>query len=118
MFRTKLTLVGLAVAAAISGQTAVAQAKVHGSSNPSFITDTLAPGGRHQNYPFVTAAAHGYRFTTDTLAPGGGTSALSAPAATGFGCAAAGMGAGGMAGIVLALLRTARVGRRRSVIAV
>lgn len=118
MFRTKLTLAGLAVTAAIGAQTAVAQAKAHGPSNSSFITDTLAPGGQYQDYPFVTAPAQGYRFVTDTLAPGGSTSVVSAPAATGFDWADAGIGAGGMAGIVLALLGSARLVRRRSVIAV
>jgi len=93
MFRTKLTLVGIVLAAAILGLVphralaahdswygyAVSLTKAQQSHDPwygyavsrtqarqpvPFITDTLAPGGK--------AAVQGYRFITDTLAPGGG----------------------------------------------
>jgi hypothetical protein len=55
----------------------------NGATGPSFVTDTLAPGGtpaHAQSYHFVTdtlapggtpAQTQGYRFVTDTLAPGG-----------------------------------------------
>ena len=126
MFRTKLTLAGLAAIVAIGAQTAVAQAKANGPSNPPFITDTLAPGGGVTIYHrwFILEHARpasepqGYRFITDTLAPGGGTSEVSAPAASGFDWADAGIGACVMAGLGLMLLGSARLLRRRRVLAV
>jgi len=113
MFRTKLTLAALAIVAAIGAQTAVAQATSYGPS-PSFITDTLAPGGG------TSTPVQGYRFTTDTLAPGGGSSeVLSAPSSGGFEWGDAGIGAGATAGLMLGLLGSARLlaGRRRPVAA-
>jgi hypothetical protein len=133
MFHTKLTLAVLAAAAAIGAQAAVAQATSYGAkASPSFITDTLAPGGSTsvQRYWFVTdtlapgggtsAPVQGYRFITDTLAPGGGSSEVaSTPSASGFDWGDAGIGAAGMVGIVLALLASVRVlaHRRRPVTA-
>jgi hypothetical protein len=127
MFRTKLTLAVLAVAASIGASTAVAQATSYGphdpwfasvvasstDASPSFTTDTLAPGGG------ASAPVQGYRFTTDTLAPGGGSSVTSTPSASGFDWGDAGIGAGVAAGVMLALLGSARLlaGRRRPVAA-
>jgi hypothetical protein len=138
MFRTKLTLAGLAVAAVV-GAVAPGAFAAHDSwysyatsltntqrhdpwfayavslteAQPSarFITDTLAPGG--------TAPAQSYRFVTDTLAPGGGPSVVSAPVSNGFDWADAGIGAGATAGIALLLLASGRVLQsRRRVVAV
>jgi len=132
MFRTKLTLAVLAVAASLGAQAAVAQATSHGqAASPSFVTDTLAPGGSTpvQRYWFITdtlasgggssAPVKGYRVITDTLAPGGGTSeAPPAPSANGFDWADAGIGAGAMAGLGIALLGSVRLLQRRGVVAV
>jgi hypothetical protein len=133
MFRTKLTLAVLAVAASIGAQAAVAQATSHGpEASPSFITDTLAPGGGTsvQRYWFITdtlapgggssAPVQGYRFITDTLAPGGGGGVVvSTPSSSGFDWNDAGIGAGATAGLMLVLLGSARMlaGRRRHVAA-
>jgi hypothetical protein len=113
MFRTKLTLAGLAAVAAIGAQTAVAQARSHGPSNPQFITDTLAPGGR-------AAPVQGYRFITDTLAPGGGPAAVQvAPAPVRFSWPDAGVGAGAAAGLLFVVVGTGLlVVRRRTSLAV
>ena len=120
MFRTTLALAVVAVLAAFGAQTAVAHAGYGQQdpwfgyavsySNPSFVTDTLAPGG-------ASAAVRGYRFVTDTLAPGGGTSSVQAPAAGGFNWGDAGLGVAGTVGIALVLLgcRRAMASRRRTV---
>jgi hypothetical protein len=140
MFRTKLTLAGLAAVAAIGAQTAVAQARTSSPSVRPFITDTLAPGGsvseyhlwfliEHplpaaqppQGYRFITdtlapggnpAPAQSYRFITDTLAPGGGASVAAAPS-PGFNWGDAGVGAGTGAGALIVLLGGALVVARR-----
>ena len=118
MFRTKLTLAGLVVAAAVAPSALAAKDSWYGYAvsltqaqhSAPFITDTLAPGG--------TAPAQSYRFITDTLAPGGGTSLVSVPASSGFDWADAGIGAGAMAGIGALLLGSARLLQRRNVVAV
>jgi hypothetical protein len=131
MSGTKLALTVLAVAASIGAQAAVAQATSHGQqASPSFITDTLAAGGKAplQGYRFITdtlapgpkAPVQGYRFITDTLAPGGGTSEVAPlPSPSGFDWGDAGIGAGATAGLLLVLLGSAwlLVGRRRPVAA-
>jgi hypothetical protein len=129
MFRTKLTLAGLAAVAALGAQTAVAQATAHGQSKPSFVTDTLAPGGggvsiEHRwfvlEHGSPAAELQGYRFISDTLAPGGGSSeVVSTPSSSGFDWGDAGIGAGATAGLMLGLLGSARLlaGRRRPVAA-
>ena len=137
MFRTKLTLASLAVAA-LAGAAAPGALAAHDSwysyatsltnsqqhdpwfayavsltqaqHSAPFITDTLAHGG--------TAPTQSYRFITDTLAPGGGTSVVSVPASSGFDWADAGIGAGAMAGIGALLLGSARLLQRRNVVAV
>ena len=116
MFRTKLTLAGLVVAAAVAPSALAAKDSWYGyavsltqaQQSAPFITDTLAPGG--------TAPVESYRFITDTLAPGGGTSV--APASSGFDWADAGIGAGVMAGIGALLLASVRLLQRRHVVAV
>ena len=71
----------------------------------TFITDTLAPGGK-------APAPQGYRFITDTLAPGGGNSTVvQAPRA--FSWSDAGVGAGTAAGAILALIGTSLIVIRR-----
>ena len=128
MFRTKLTLAGLVVVAALGAPSAFAQARSHGASNPQFITDTLAPGGgvseEHRwfliEHASPAAEPQGYRFITDTLAPGGGGGGVvSTPSARGFDWRDAGIGAGATAGLMLGLLGSARLlaGRRRPVAA-
>jgi hypothetical protein len=124
MFRTKLTLVALVVAAATYGLSVPRALAAHDpwyayatsltiaqQSGPDpwygyavsltnaqhlvpFITDTLAPGG--------AAPVQSYRFITDTLAPGGGPSVVLAPASNGFDWGDAGIGAGGALGLMLA----------------
>jgi hypothetical protein len=134
MFRTKLTLAGLVVAAAVAPSALAAKDSWYGYAvsltqaqhSAPFITDTLAPGGSApvQSYRFVTdtlapggtAPVESYRFITDTLAPGGGTSV--APASSGFDWADAGIGAGVMAGIGALLLASVRLLQRRHVVAV
>jgi hypothetical protein len=92
MFRTKLTLAGLAVAAAVFGATSHRALAAHDSwygyavsvtnaqQSAPFITDTLAPGGkalvngRDPWYGYavsLTQAQQSPSFITDTLAPGG-----------------------------------------------
>lgn len=118
MFRTKITLAGFVVAAAIAPSAlashdpwyAYATSLTQAQQSAPFITDTLAPGG--------TAPAQSYRFITDTLAPGGGTSVVAVPASGGFDWADAGIGAGAMAGIGALLLGSARLLQRRHVVAV
>jgi hypothetical protein len=132
MYRTKLLLAVLAATAAISSQGAVALATSYGSpTSPSFITDTLAPGGNRapvQGYRFITdtlapggnrAPVQGYRFITDTLAPGGGSSEVVVPVANGFDWVDAGIGAGSTVGLMVALLAGARLlsHRRRTIAA-
>jgi hypothetical protein len=139
MFRTKLAFAVLAIAASIGAQAAVAQATSHGSeASPSFVTDTLAPGGGTsapvQGYRIITdtlapggdvnvqrkwfvlehaspaAEPQSYRFITDTLAPGGGSSeVVSTPSSSGFDWADAGIGAGATAVLMLGLLGSARL---------
>jgi hypothetical protein len=119
MFRTKLTLVGVVLAAAIGASPALAGPN-------TFITDTLAPGGSmslaHKwfliEHADQTAQPQGYRFITDTLAPGGGPSVVSVPTGSGFDWADAGVGAGATAGIALMLLGSVRVLNRRNTVAV
>ena len=136
MFRTKLTLAGLVVAAAVAPSALAAKDSWYGyavsltqaQTSAPLITDTLAPGGSPpvQSYRFVTdtlapggtAPVESYRFITDTLAPGGGTSVVSAPASSGFDWADAGIGAGVMAGIGALLLASVRLLQRRHVVAV
>ena len=96
-----LALLAVVVALAASASSALAG---------GFITDTLAPGGGKPAAP-----AQGYRFTTDTLAPGGGSATVSAPAASSFSWADAGIGAGMAAGVLLALLGGLLVVNRRNV---
>ena len=134
MFRTKITLAGFVVAAAIT-PTALGGDHLYGHAktltkaqqSTSFITDTLAPGGttsvggRDPWYGYavsLTQARQSPRFITDTLAPGGGPSVVSAPASNGFDWADAGIGAGAMAGIGALLLGSARLLQRRHVVAV
>ena len=112
MFRTKLMLTGLAAVTTIGGQTAIAQAKSGSASVRPFITDTLAPGGSSSVLP------QGFRFITDTLAPGGGTSEVEASRASGFDWGDAGIGAGVMAGLMLALQGSRRVAQGRGAVAV
>jgi hypothetical protein len=136
MFRTKLTIVGLVVAAATAPSALAAHDPWYGYAvsltqaqhSVPFITDTLAPGGTApaQSYRFITdtlapggtASAQSYRFITDTLAPGGGTSVVSVRASSGFDWTDAGIGAGAMAGIGALLLGSVRLLQRRHVVAV
>ena len=75
-------------------------------AGPRFITDTLGGNG-------VPAPAPGYRFITDTLAPGGGGTLVEAPA-VGFDWTDAGVGAAGAIGaLLLAIVGSALVARRR-----
>jgi hypothetical protein len=143
MFRTTFALAVLAVVAAFGARSAIAEASTYGPHDPwygyavsfgsqasqPFITDTLAPWGSSvsaQGYRFTTdtlapgGLAHsvqGYRFVTDTLAPGGGS--VSVPGGRGFDWGDAGIGAAGMAGLMLGLLGSLRltVSRRRVVAA-
>jgi hypothetical protein len=92
MFRTKLTLAGLAVTAAVFGGLAHRALAAHDSwygyavsltnaqqQSPAFITDTLAPGGKSVSgrdpwYGYavsLTQAQQSPAFITDTLAPAG-----------------------------------------------
>ena len=88
MFRTKLTLAGLVVAAAVAPSALAAKDSWYGYAvsltqtqhSAPFITDTLAPGGsasvggRDSWYGYavsLTQAQHSAPFITDTLAPGG-----------------------------------------------
>jgi len=136
MFRTKLTLAGLVIAAAVAPSALAAHdpwydygvSLTQAQHSPPFITDTLAPGGTApvQSYRFTTdtlapcgtAPVQSYRFITYTLAPGGGSSIVSVPASSGFDWADAGIGAGAMAGIGALLLGSARLLQRRNVVAV
>jgi hypothetical protein len=136
MFRTKLTLVGIVVAAAIAPSALAAHdawysygvSLTQAQQSVPFITDTLAPGGKSpvESYRFTTdtlapggaAPVQSYRFITDTLAPGGGPSIVSAPASNGFDWGDFGIGAGAMAGIGALLLGSVRLLNRRNVLAV
>jgi hypothetical protein len=88
MFRTKLTLAGIVVAAAIAPSALAAHDAWYGygvsltqaQQSVPFITDTLAPGGkasvssRDPWYGYATSLTQAQRsvpFITDTLAPGG-----------------------------------------------
>lgn len=122
MFRTKLTLAVLAVAAAFLGLSSsralagydswYASAISWTATQPAapFITDTLAPGG--------ASSDQSYRFITDTLAPGGGPNVVSTPASRGFDWGDAGIGAVVMGGLALVLLASRRAVQRRGVVAV
>jgi hypothetical protein len=92
----------------------------------TFITDTLAPGGKPapvQGYRFITdtlapggkpAPVQGYRFITDTLAPGGGSSApIAVRSSVAFSWSDAGVGAGAAVGGMLALIGSALIVVRR-----
>ena len=113
MFRTKLTLAGLVVAAALAPSALAshdpwyryATSLTQAQQSVPFITDTLAPGGK--------APAQSYRFITDTLAPGGGPGIVSVPVSNGFDWGDAGIGAGATAGLVLVLLASGRVLQHR-----
>jgi hypothetical protein len=85
---------------------AVAALAVSGSAlADTFVTDTLAPGGK-------APAQQGYRFITDTLAPGGG-SQQAVPAGGSFSWSDAGVGAGVAAGTMLALIGSGLIVIRR-----
>ena len=135
MFRTKLTLAGIAAAAALAPSALAAHDSWYGyatsltkaQQTAPFITDTLAPGGttsvgdRDPWYGYavsLTQAQQSPRFITDTLAPGGGPSVVSVPASSGFDWADAGIGAGAMAGIGALLLGSVRLLQRRNIVAV
>jgi hypothetical protein len=118
MFRTTLAIAVIAVAGMLGTQTAAAG---HGQpdpwyafavaySNPSFVTDTLAPGG-------TSAPVRGYRLITDTLAPGGGQSSVHSVPAAGFSWSDAGIGAACTAALVLTLMVGMRAVSRRRVVA-
>jgi hypothetical protein len=91
----------------------------------TFITDTLAPGGKapaRQGYRFITdtlapggkaPARQGYRFITDTLAPGGGSHAVVVQGSSNFNWSDAGVGAGVAAGAMLALIGSTLILIRR-----
>jgi len=100
MFRTKLTLASLVIAAAVAPSALAAHDPWYGYGVS------------------LTQAQHSTPFITDTLAPGGGTSIVSVPASSGFDWADAGIGAGAMAGIGALLLGSARLLQRRNVVAV
>jgi hypothetical protein len=72
----------------------------------TFITDTLAPGGK-------APAQQGYRFITDTLAPGGGSGEVVVQGSSNFNWSDAGVGAGVAAGAILALLGSTLIVVRR-----
>jgi len=72
----------------------------------TFITDTLAPGGK-------PAPVQSYRFITDTLAPGGGSADAIVNSPNSFSWSDAGVGAGAAAGGMLALMGSALILMRR-----
>jgi len=72
----------------------------------TFITDTLAPGGK-------APAQQGYRFITDTLAPGGGSHEVVVQGSSNFNWSDAGVGAGVAAGAMLALIGSTLILIRR-----
>jgi hypothetical protein len=72
----------------------------------TFITDTLAPGGK-------APALQGYRFVTDTLAPGGGTTEVVVQPSSNFNWSDAGVGAGVAAGTIIVLLGSTLIVTRR-----
>ena len=72
----------------------------------TFITDTLAPGGK-------APTQQGYRFITDTLAPGGGSSEVVVQGSSSFSWSDAGVGAGVAAGAMLALVGSSLIVIRR-----
>jgi hypothetical protein len=139
MFRTKITLAAILVAAGSAGLMSHRALAAHDSwygyaasltqaqsrhdpwygyavsltqapQSVAFTTDTLAPGGRT---PVET-----YHFFTDTLAPGGGSSEAAMPTSNEFQWGDAGIGAGVMVGIGAVLLGSARLLHRRRAIAV
>ena len=135
MFRTKLTLAGLAVAAAVAAPVAQADpardmhdylkaqspAVGHDPWYAYALSVTQAQQTRDPWYRYgisLTQARQSVPFVTDTLAPGGGSSVVASPASNGFDWADAGIGAGVMAGIALLLLGSSRlVQQRRKVVA-
>ena len=72
----------------------------------TFITDTLAPGGK-------APTQQGHRFITDTLAPGGGSHAVVVQGSSNFNWSDAGVGAGVAAGAMLALIGSTLILIRR-----
>jgi hypothetical protein len=112
--KSLIALAALLTAALIVSSVALGAGRPGGSA---FITDTLGGNGK----PRAAAHVQGYRLITDTLGGNGGPSQIAAasPGATSFSWSAAGLGAAGTAGVVLALLGGVLIaGRRRMRVAV
>src|ERR1044072_6471016 len=109
MFRTKLTLAGLAVAALV-GAVAPGAFAAHDSwySYATSLTNTQRHDPSFAYAVSLTEAQPSARLISDTRAPGGGPSVVSAPVSNGFDWADAGIGAGATAGIALLLLASGR----------
>jgi hypothetical protein len=106
MFRMKLTVAGLVVAAAFLGSSSGRALAAHDSwyGYATSLTQTQTTPSQ----PFIT----------DTLAPGGGPSVVPVPVSRGFEWGASGIGALVMGGVGVLLLAGRRTLQRRRIVAV